>query len=232
MNSDISIMTELQRYWDSVLRGREEMEKCAKSIRHWRARMDDGTAGLAALDEEIKALKTEIGRKELDLADRDGKAKKLAQRRDMLKTERELEALGHEVAAINAERGALEEDLIRLMDTLDGRNAARVTAARDLEELSAQSGKDIAMLGERAARFEKTIAENQGKFDALLPTLGAAFRAKFQKLTLSPNGIAVARVEGETCGGCRMQIPAHVAQDASREDRIVNCTNCGRFIYR
>jgi uncharacterized protein len=232
MNKEIAIMIELQRFWDAVLRGREEIEKCRKSIGHWKTRVEDATAQIATLDETMKSMKNDIKQKEIELSGRDEKAKKLAQKRTMLTTERELAALDHEAVTLNAERGALEEALIGLMDGLDGRKAEREEKARELEERAEQSSKDVAMLEERAVRFERTIEENQEKFDAAIAGLGAQFRAKFQKLTLSTNGIAVARVEGETCGGCRMQIPVHVASEASREDRVVACTNCGRFIYR
>ncbi len=35
MNSDIARMIELQRYWDTVLRCREDIEKSANSISFW-----------------------------------------------------------------------------------------------------------------------------------------------------------------------------------------------------
>lgn len=232
MNKDIERMIELQRYWDNVLRGREDMGKSGKSISFWEEKIAGKRRETAALENEIKNMKSSIKQKEIELEEKDGQAKKLEERKMQLKTPREVTAADNEMTRLDLERGQLEEDLIGLMDALKEKEDGLARLRREEEELKAQSGKDITMLKERIGRFEGLIAENQGKFDALIDDLSPPVKTKYIRLVNTGNGKGVVAVKGEICDGCNFQIPLHLALDSSKDEKIVTCTNCNRFIYR
>ncbi|RPI90285.1 MAG: hypothetical protein EHM32_11720, partial [Spirochaetales bacterium] len=148
-----------------------------------------------------------------------------------VKNEREAAAVGSELAAASAERGGLEEEILLLMDELEVKSSSLAEAEKEVAAALEQSGADIAMLEERIERFRKQMDEHRAKFDEGLSGLSAAVRPKFQKLTGSGNGKAIVRIDGETCEGCRVQVPVHLAGDVSKADRVMSCSNCGRFIY-
>ncbi len=232
MNKDIVIMIELQRYWDNVLRGREEIDKGNAAIEYWMQRVRALEQQVAASSAEVMKIKNSIKQKEIDLEEKDAKAKKLEERKLLMKSEKELGALENEIKSLNVERGRLEEEILLLFDTLEAKNSGLAALTGEHKEALAQSEKDISMLRERIGRFTRAGEENKKLFDDVLSRLSAAVQSRFQKLTASGNGTAVAKVEGDTCGGCHFQIPAYLAIDAARDDKIVSCTNCGRFIYR
>jgi predicted nucleic acid-binding Zn-ribbon protein len=201
MNPEITIMIELQRLWDNVLRGREEIEKSGRSIAHWESRIREAEDGISGLAAEIMKLKSDIKQKEIDLSEKDEKARRLEERKRIIKTEKELNALEHEREALNSGRGALEDEILALMERLD-------------------------------SRFEGVVKENSTSFEEKIPGLSPTVRARFQKAIQTGNGKAIARVEGEICEACHVKIPFHVVMDAAKSDKIVNCSHCGRFIYR
>ncbi len=231
MNNDIALMIELQRYWSNVLQGTADIEKTRKAILYWGDRVRDGEKTLSDLDEAIKKTKIEIQRKEMELADLDAKAKKLDDRTNQVSSEKEMTAVRNELNAVNDARGKVEEEAIRLMDSVEEKSGSRKKAADELQETASQAEKDIATMRERIARFEMLTDENRNNYDASVAKLSPAVKSRFQKLLSSGIGIAIAKVEGETCGACHFQIPAYLISDASKNDKIVNCTNCGRFIY-
>ncbi len=231
MNSDIVRMIELQRYWDTVLRCREDIEKSAGSIAFWEKRLEENQGRVLALQGTIKLSKSSLRQKEIDLAAIEEKIVKLQTRRDAVKNEREAAAVANEHAAASAERGGMEEEILLLMDDIESKNSLLAEAEKEAADVLEQSTADIAMLEERIERFRKQMDENRAKFDEGLPSLSAAVRAKFQKLTGSGNGKAIVRIDGETCEGCRVQVPVHLAGDVSKADRVMSCSNCGRFIY-
>lgn len=231
MNSDIARMIELQRYWDTVLRCREDIEKSANSISFWKKRLRENQDSVLALQEAIKLAKSSLRQKEVDLASVEEKIAKLETRRNAVKNEREDAAVASELAAASAERGGLEEEILLLMDDLEAKNASLAEAEKETAGALEQSGADIAMLEERMERFRVQMDENRARFDEGLTSLSAAVRPKFQKLTGTGNGKAIVRIDGETCEGCRVRVPVHLAGDASKADRVMSCSNCGRFIY-
>ncbi len=231
MNNDIARMIELQRYWDTVLRCRDDIEKSDNSIAFWKERLKENQGRAVALQETVKLSKSFLRQKEVDLASVEEKIAKLKTRGDAVKNEREAAAVGSELAAASAERGGLEEEILLLMDELEVKSSSLAEAEKEVAVTLKQSGADIAMLEERIERFRKQMDEHRAKFDEGLSGLSAAVRPKFQKLTGSGNGKAIVRIDGETCEGCRVQVPVHLAGDVSKADRVMSCSNCGRFIY-
>lgn len=232
MNSDISIMIDLQALWDRVLHAREDAERVKKSIRHWEETVAEGERAVASLEGRVRDLKASIKQKELELAEMDEKAKRLGDRKKLIKTEREAAAVESELASVNEARGVVEEEAIRLMDELESAGGLLESASGELRESSRRAESDIAMLRRRLEEFEEEIRQNTENFNTRLPGLSATVRSRFQRLISSGNGRAIARLSGEICGSCNTAIPMHVAAEASKSDRIVCCTNCGRFIYR
>lgn len=231
MNSDISKMIELQRFWDVVLRCREEIRKAGESIEYWKGRLDECVDRVALLREAIKLLKSTMGGKEVDLAVLEDKIARLETRRDAVKTEREAAAVQTELAAAAAEKSEREEEILLLMEELESKNAALSEAEKEAEEVRKQSETDIVMLEERIGRFTTQMDEHRARFDEGLSGLSPAVRPKFLKLTGTGNGKAIVRIDGETCEGCWVKVPVHLAGDVSKQDRAISCSNCGRFLY-
>ncbi|MCU0821810.1 MAG: C4-type zinc ribbon domain-containing protein [Spirochaetes bacterium] len=233
MNKDIETMIELQRYWDGVLRALGEIEKAESSIKRYNKELEDTKRIFAGLEFDIKNIKMEIKQKEIDLAEKDDKGKKLENRRFSVKTEKELAAIDRELETINSERGSLEEKLIELFDRLEKKQSDRAAAENGLSEVSKRAGEQIKNLEERINNFRNSHAENKTGFDGLIGSLPPAVSSKFLRHTQSGNGKGIVSLQGqEICSGCNFKIPSHLAQEASKNEKLVNCTNCGRFIYR
>ena len=231
MNKDISIMIELQRYWDNVLRGKSDIEKSEKSIQYWKDQIKAKSNEIAALENNIKNVKVTINEKENDLSERDEQIKKLEKRKDIIKNEKEMSALDHELTKFSTDKDILENELIALFDILEQKEEELIKLQTESAELEKQSLQDIKELEERINRFRDSVTENQNKFDSGTEQLSPQVKSKFLKLTKSQNGKAIAIISGENCGVCNCQLPYNLIQDALKDSVIVNCTNCGRFIY-
>jgi len=225
-------MIQLQRFWDGVLLARDEIARAGKSIDFWKKQVADTEKSLALLESRIKTMKSAIKQKEIELSQKDEKSTKLEARKTAVKNERELAALESEKHTLDGERTALEEKVLMEMEELDGASAEEKRLSGELDGMKVQAEKDILMLQGRIAENRKAMEENQAAYDALLVELTPPFRAKFHKLTESAGGKAIVRLDGETCEGCRFQIPLNFVLDAAKSDRVVNCTHCGRFIYK
>jgi predicted nucleic acid-binding Zn-ribbon protein len=150
----------------------------------------------------------------------------------MIKTEKELKALENELQKVNGERDILENEIIVLLDELEKKERGLTEMEADLEKLIEQVESDIRAVQSRIEDSRKKISEDQEKFDQLLPELTAGVRARFKKLMESGSGVAITPLEGEYCGGCHFRLPGHEILDTSRDDKIITCTNCGRFVYK
>lgn len=232
MNTNISVMIDLQKIWDEMLAFQDEAARHGRSILHWKDRAANIAAELEALREEIKKLNARIKERELELGERETLIKKLEDRRGLIKTEKELSALEHELSRATGEKGDIEEDLINAMDRLASFEKDFGEKNGENATVQAQAAEDIRVLGGKVASCEARARELLERFDVRIGDLQRDMRSKFRKIISSKEGKAIAPLDGNNCCACNTSIPVHIAMEAAKNEKFVNCTNCGRFLYR
>lgn len=224
-------MIELQSYWDEILQDTNNIEKNNKSINFWKGKVEEKKKELTEIKDNIKDLKKSINQHEIELSQKDEQALKLEERKKILKNEKEVLALERELEKVNSDKSSLEDRLIEMFDTLEEKESSVNLMEIDLNESIEQSDKDIKILKEKIDKFLESTKKNQKLFDELAEGLSANPKSKFLKLIKSANGKGIAPLEGEICGECNFKLPINIVQDAKKVDNLINCTNCGRFIY-
>jgi uncharacterized protein len=147
---------------------------------------------------------------------------------------RELQALQDDIDALRRRQRALEDDDLEIMEALEpvtaeleelaGRRATLDAAAADIEASLASSASDI------DTELATLTAERSEAAAAIAPSL----LDEYESLRAQFGGIGVARLEGSTCGGCRLSLSA-VEVDRIRKldpDERVLCEECGRLLVR
>jgi uncharacterized protein len=197
----------------------------------WKNLVLDKSKEISLLEQKIKEQKVTAKQKEIELSGLEEQTAKLEKKKDILKNEKELTALNHEVSKVSSDKDALEIELIELFDLIAKDEAGVSELKSGFVNIEKQTEQDIKGLEEQIAAFQKSSEENQQQFETLTDQLSSEVKSKFLKLTKSPNGKAIAVIDGENCSGCNFQIPFYLIQDVLNENKIINCTNCGRFLY-
>jgi len=231
MKNEISIMIELQHYWDNVIKSESEIERCKKSIKTWESRLKDISVNTADTETKVKSLKMNLKKNELDLEEIDSKIKKIEQRINQLKSEREIDAQNNELIILNDAKDKLEGTILEFMDNLETMEEKLSDYKRELSDSEKQTKTDIEGLNIKIGEYQAESDLFKNKYNDLLPSLSPVNKSRFSKLISSKDGVAIAKLNGETCTRCNFQVPAAIAVSASSQKNIETCTNCGRFIY-
>lgn len=225
-------MISLQKHWSDMRAAESAIQRIHDSIRSIENEMDSARREIVKSDDILKAKRIAIKNHENDLRERETKIASLEKRKDIIRTDKELKAIEKEIDVLRLEAENAEESALLLMEELD-------LAEKYHAELEAILGKVEKRLGEAQdssatslAAHQETARANRESFDSLVVELSGKVRSKFEKLIGSREGIGIARVEGEICAFCNFKIPAHLAIAAGDDSATVNCTNCGRYIYR
>lgn len=147
---------------------------------------------------------------------------------------REAEALQHEMAVLDLERGELDDRGLVLLESSS-------EADLDLARLGAEENEAVA--AEAAARTEleraeataeAAIAALREQRAALASALDAADRASYENLRAAHGGVAVAVIEHGMCTGCNMDLSVAELDAIKRRpaEEAVECPNCNRLIAR
>ncbi len=231
MREEIKRLTGLQAI-DQELRSQEqELSKVSARVDDLQARVEQSAAELDLLKAE--ELDSSLQRRELErsLAEGEVQIRNKRMRLSLIKNERELQALGHEVEMLKESNQRIEGELLARMD------GGEQTAGR-LQELSDALERDRAELKNaqnevagQIAEMRERIAARRREREELAALIDANLRQRYEMIFERRAGSAVVPVKAGTCQGCRMRIPPQLFNLIQRFEAIHFCPNCQRILY-
>ena len=180
------------------------------------------TARAAALDAEATAARERAAVIAARLASATGAA-------------RDLTAMEDERRSLDARAAVLEDEQLEVLEALEPLDATEAVLRADAAEAVAQ--RDAAMTAaddERvaaAAVLDGLLADRE----ALRAAVDPALLARYDKVAARTGGTGAARLIDGRCGGCRVAVPASIADlllHAADADQIATCDECGRLLVR
>jgi predicted nucleic acid-binding Zn-ribbon protein len=144
---------------------------------------------------------------------------------------KELADLQAEVKSLGRRRQALEDGLLEAMIELEEAEEAVSSARARLEATQGEWSGQQSDLAAEQAHLRAELAKLEKERDRLLPRIGEEDLATFRSLWKRKGGLAVARVEDGTCGGCGVAI-APKTEWRLRHGELACCSNCDRILVR
>ncbi len=168
---------------------------------------------------------------EKDVAVHQGRLSKFREQAMAVKTNVEYHAIQKEISFAQTEIKALEDKILEGMIEADELGAAMKKAEADLSaEQKAIEAARKAMTAEHDelnASLER-IARERG---ALVSALEPALLSSFELVSRRRNGVAVAEAVDGICTICHVRLRPQVFNNVRRNDQIVQCDSCNRFLY-
>ena len=191
-------------------------------------------AGLAAAQQRIDAAQAAIESAEHSAAELTTKRTRLEAQLKTVIAPREAEALMHQIATINDQRGALDDqELVALEEQAEGEEARAALAAEvPAHEAAVAAAREELDLVHAAIDAE--IAGLHEQRDAAVAVLGADGHGLYERVRKQFGGVGVARLEGSHCSGCHMDLSPRELDvvKAVPADVLAECPQCGRIIVR
>ena len=161
----------------------------------------------------------------------DARLSKFDSHKAAVKTNHEYTALLHEIATAKAEKDALEEQILVLMDAGDGIAAEVKAAETALAGVKQQGDVTRAALAAERTMLDGEIARLSGEKVAAAAAVEPATLGRYEQLLKQRRLIAVAAIVGEMCTACHVRLRPAVTQRVRRNVEIITCDNCQRILY-
>lgn len=143
---------------------------------------------------------------------------------------KELSGYQDELQAVQTRLDALEDTMLSRMEELEGLEeehqglVARADQARcDHDERQQALDQKIASLEDESSSLRQRRNEQASGIEPGL-------LKRYSDLLVRKNGVAVAKITRQTCGGCGMNLTDHKIQEAGREG-LTFCSTCSRILY-
>ncbi|HPB68485.1 MAG TPA: C4-type zinc ribbon domain-containing protein [Candidatus Omnitrophota bacterium] len=186
---------------------------------------------LHQLEEQHKAIQLDRKAKEGDLQAKDAAIAKANTQLSQIKNNKEYMAKIGEIESIKADKSIIEEKIIVAYDEADNIKSQiekEKNVVQQEEQKYLQAKKSI---DDEVKKIEQRIRELGVQRGALLPQINPAFLRRYERILANKAGLAIVSVQGHSCGGCYMNVPAQVINEIKMYDKLISCEMCSRILY-
>jgi predicted nucleic acid-binding Zn-ribbon protein len=147
---------------------------------------------------------------------------------------REAEALMHQIATLNDQRGELDDQELAALDDQGIAESDLAALGQALPALEAQAADAEAELAKVTAVLDAEEADLRSRRPEFAATLNDAEIAAYERAKQHFDGVAIARLEGHRCQGCHLDLSAAEMDQvkATPEGAVPECPQCGRYLVR
>ena len=142
----------------------------------------------------------------------------------------EYQALGVEITHTQSAIGALEEQELEVMYSIDDARRKVAAAGEELKRNVSGHEARIRLMRERETTLQGELQAAQALVAAAREGIDEAVRRLYDRLVSKPGLPAVVAVREGKCGGCHLKISINVESESRKVDKVVTCDQCGRIV--
>ena len=232
MSPDLERLITLQQLDSTVAAARARIAAHPQRVAAADALLDVAKAAVEAARQRLKDNQDARREAEKNVAVFQGRLSKFRDQQAAVKTNKEYQALGHEIETAQHDLAAVEEKVIERMVEADG-IAADV---KQVEAALAARQKEIdAEKKQLAQELAATEAELQQATDgraALIAQVDQRLMATYDQVARARKGVAISSATRDgLCSVCHVRLRPPVFQLVRQNDTIVQCESCQRILY-
>ena len=230
MRETKELLLKLQKLDDEIDALRNEEE----SIPVTKQELEEDLESLKQKVQEAKDNSIEFAKKrkalEVELDSMNEKKNKFKTQLSQIKSNREYEALQHEIAGLDEKGSGIEDQILGILEQAEHASAIIKEEESRLKQEIEKTKAEQAKLDEALKKLTSDIAIKLDERTRLLVDSDKVLIKRYERIRESKNGLAVTSVENGACGGCFRHIPPQELQNLKRDERIIICEGCGRII--
>jgi len=232
MSPDLQRLIDLQRLESTIAEAKSRIATHPQRLAEADAQLAAANLLLESAQNRMKDNQEARRTLDKDIALYQGRLSKFRDQQSAVKTNKEYQALGHEIETAQKDLGGVEEKVIERMVEADGiaadlKQAESVFAARR-KEIDAQKKQ----MGDELATVEASLASATEQRAALLRDIDQRLLSTFEQVARVRKGIAVTTATRDgLCSVCHVRLRPQVFQLIRQNDTIVQCDSCQRILY-
>jgi predicted nucleic acid-binding Zn-ribbon protein len=231
LNPDLERLIALQKLDSAAHDAQRRLAEGPEREKASAARLDASRQILAVAKQHLTENQNARRALEKDVALQQGRLSKFRDQLMEVKTNREYQAMQHEIeTAQNGVKMAEEKVLERMLEA-DELTAivkkAEAEVAAEQKTMDADRAALTAETVELTAALERMAAERL----TLVASMDKKALAMFEQVARRRNGVAVAEARDGICTICHVRLRPQVFNSVRRNDAIIQCDTCNRILY-
>lgn len=186
---------------------------------------------LASLKKDIEEKELERKRLEIDIGKREEDIKKYQSQLYSIKTQKEYDALEHEIANLKNLNSNDEDKVLEIYEILDS-NRKRVT---ELKELKTKKDEELIkikdQIDEQVGMKKNLLSEKDSERERIRKEIPDNYLIIYDRIFSKFPGDVLTNIKNNMCMGCRITLPPRLQQEIQSSEKIIFCESCSRILY-
>jgi uncharacterized protein len=232
MSPDLERLIELQHLESRIEESKRTIAAHPGRVAAADTRLNEAKQAVDAAKSRLKESQDARRVLEKDAAMYQGRLDKFKDQLSAVKTNREYQAMQHEIATAQQELGAAEEKVLERMMEADALTVSvkQAEAALAAQQKAVEAEKKT--LAEELAATRQVLSDTTNARAALVKDLEPRLVALFEQVSRMRKGVALATATREgLCSACHVRLRPHVFQQVRANDSIIQCDSCHRILY-
>jgi predicted nucleic acid-binding Zn-ribbon protein len=232
MSPDLDRLITLQRLDNQIADARQKIAAHPQRLAEADARLNEAKAHVDTARKRLSDNQEARRALDKEAAVYQGRLSKFKDQQGAVKTNREYQALGHEIETAQHELGGVEEKMIELMVDADGLTADVKQAEASLTTQQKAIDQEKKELAAELARVETSLTEATAARAALIKNLEPRLTTLFENVARVRRGVALSMATRDgLCSLCHVRLRPHVFQQVRTNEQIIQCDSCQRILY-
>jgi uncharacterized protein len=232
MSPDLDRLIKLQHLESTIAEARAAIAAHPQRLADADARLEEAKHGVEVAKEKLKANHDARRALEKDVAVYQGRLEKFKDQLSAVKTNREYQAMQHEIATAQTDLGSVEERVLERMVEADAITADVKSAEALLSSQQKKIEAEKKELAEDLVLEEAKLAKATDQRAALVKDLEPRLMALFEQVARFRKGVAISSATRDgLCSVCHVRLRPSVFQQVRTNDHIIQCESCQRVLY-
>ena len=232
MSPDLEHLIELQNLETAIEESRRRIAAHPQRVAEADARLAHAKEAVEVTRQRLKACQEARREQEKEAAVYQSRLSKFKDQLSAVKTNKEYQAMQHEIETAQKELGAVEERVLERMMESDALTAEVKKAEQSLATQQKDVDAEKKTLVEELATVEAALKEATVKRASRVASLPPQLVALFEQVSRARKGLAITTATRDgLCSACHVRLRPQVFQEIRRNDQIIQCGSCNRILY-
>jgi uncharacterized protein len=232
MSPDLERLIKLQHLESRIDEAKRTIASQPERLAAADARLNEAKQTVESAKQRLKENQDARRALEKDAAVYQGRLTKFKDQLSAVKTNREYQAMQHEIATAQQELGAAEEKVLERMMEGDALAAEIKSAEAVLAAQQKEIDAEKKALAAELAATETALKETTAQRAALITEIPKQLIALFDQVARARKGVAICTATRDgLCSVCHVRLRPPVFQQVRHNDSIVQCEVCHRILY-
>jgi predicted nucleic acid-binding Zn-ribbon protein len=211
---------------------RQRRADIPRSLSAVEKRVAEAKTAFDAFQAEVKKIRVEADRRNLDLKSREAKIVQLEGQLNQAKTNKEYAILKKEIDGHKADNGKVEEEILELYSAIEEKERAGKGVQDAFKAAEGELSAARTKAGEETATLTSEIEGLQKEREGVTAGIDADLLKTYQRiLNGKPDGQAVVPAVNGVCQGCFMDLTSQEINLLLLDRDIQFCKSCSRILY-